>query len=77
MMPPGNSWTFNTLYGFTGSGGPQGNLIMDQAGSLYGTTTNDGRFGLWLRFQIDTVGRKLDGNRPVRFHRRQRRSKSV
>src|SRR5208337_3920758 len=41
MMPPGNSWKFSALYGFSGTGGPQGNLIMDQAGNLYGTTTND------------------------------------
>jgi uncharacterized repeat protein (TIGR03803 family) len=38
----GGSWTFNVLYGLTGSGGPFNNLVMDSAGNLYGTTRGDG-----------------------------------
>ena len=55
MMPPGNSWTLSTLYGFSGSGdlaGPQGNLIMDQAGNLYGTTVSDGTHGFGSVFKL-------------------------
>src|SRR5271165_1096627 len=56
MMPPGNSWKFSALYGFSGTGGPQGNLIMDQAGNLYGTTTNDGKFGQGSVFKLTPSG---------------------
>jgi len=56
MMPPGNSWKFSALYGFSGTGGPQGNLIMDQAGNLYGTTTNDGMFGQGSVFKLTPSG---------------------
>jgi uncharacterized repeat protein (TIGR03803 family) len=56
MTPPGSSWTFNTLYGFTGSGGPQGNLIMDQSGNLYGTTVSDGAHGFGSVFKLTLSG---------------------
>ncbi len=56
MMPPGHSWTFSTLYGFAGSGGPQGNLIMDQAGNLYGTTVSDGAHGFGSVFKLTSSG---------------------
>jgi uncharacterized repeat protein (TIGR03803 family) len=36
------AWTYSLVYGFSGPGGPLGNLIMDKAGSLYGTTYADG-----------------------------------
>jgi uncharacterized repeat protein (TIGR03803 family) len=48
MTPSGGNWTLDTLYSFTGPGngrfvvGPLGSLIMDSAGSLYGTTFADG-----------------------------------
>ena len=47
MTPANGGWTFQTLYGFTGSsgqlaGGPVASLIMDSVGSLYGATAGDG-----------------------------------
>jgi len=40
----GDTWSFSTLAGLQGpsSGGPNGGLVMDAAGSLYGTTSGDG-----------------------------------
>ena len=47
LSPSGGNWTFTALYSFPGvSGtntGPYGNLVMDAAGNLYGTTI--GNFG--------------------------------
>jgi hypothetical protein len=47
LSPSGGGWSFSVLYSFTGpdSGGPQGNLVMDTAGNLYGTTYADGAYG--------------------------------
>jgi len=52
MTSLGGSWNFKTLYSFAGSGGgrakgPVGNLVLDSAGNLYGSTAGDGayRFG--------------------------------
>jgi uncharacterized repeat protein (TIGR03803 family) len=45
ISPSNGSWTYNTLYTFTnvfGGGGPLGNLVMDTAGNLYGTTEESG-----------------------------------
>jgi hypothetical protein len=43
-------WSFNTLYGLQGSGccypGSWDKLAMDAAGNLYGTTQNDGAYGV-------------------------------
>lgn len=52
LTPSGKSWALSTRYAFSGSGGPQGSLIMDQAGNFYGTTTNDGKFGLGSVFKL-------------------------
>ncbi len=43
ISPSDGGWTYTTLYTFTQSfgGGPGGNLVMDAAGNLYGTTTGD------------------------------------
>ena len=38
----GGGWTFNTLCGFAGNGGPRSPLTMDAGGSFYGTTEYDG-----------------------------------
>ena len=42
LTPSGGSWTFTELYSFAypgnGGGGPGSSLILDQSGSLYGTT---------------------------------------
>lgn len=46
LSPVGNTYTFNVLYSFSGPQnsecGPRGNLAMDAAGNLYGTTYCDG-----------------------------------
>ena len=43
ISPSDGGWTYTTLYTFTQSfgGGPGGNLVMDAAGNLYGTTTGN------------------------------------
>jgi len=58
LTPSNNEWTLNTLYSFTGPGngrfvvGPVGSLIMDDAGSLYGTTFADGANGFGSIFKL-------------------------
>jgi uncharacterized repeat protein (TIGR03803 family) len=45
LAPTSGSWTFNVLYSFTGGSdgaNPNGGLIFDQAGALYGTTADYG-----------------------------------
>ena len=43
LTPSGNNWTYSVLYtGFNGVGGPWGQLTMDAAGNLYGTSYFDG-----------------------------------
>lgn len=60
----GGGWTFHLLYSFAGSGaGPNGQciscpgsyapLITDGSGNLYGTTFNDGAFGLGMAFELE------------------------
>lgn len=56
LSPNGGSWNFTLLYSFTtglfGPGGPFGNLAMDGAGSLYGTTYQDGPNGAGQAFKL-------------------------
>ena len=55
MALSGDSWTFTTLYGLVGTGvecGVRGNLVMDQAGNLYGTTLCDGAYNLGSVFKL-------------------------
>ena len=45
LSPSGGGWTYTDLYDFTGlsdGGGPVGNLVIDSAGNLYGTTCCNG-----------------------------------
>jgi uncharacterized repeat protein (TIGR03803 family) len=44
LTPSGGGWTYSLLYSFTGGNqcGPEGTLVMDGAGNLYGTTQCDG-----------------------------------
>lgn len=54
-VPPSTSWTESELYSFTGGndgGNPRAGLIFDQAGSLYGTTSAGGAFGLGTVFKL-------------------------
>ena len=42
LSPSGGSWVYTSLYQFTDGadgGNPEGELILDEAGTLYGTTT--------------------------------------
>jgi uncharacterized repeat protein (TIGR03803 family) len=58
----GGKWVLNTLYSFTGPGngrivvGPVGSLVMDQAGTLYGTTLADGAHGYGSVFKLTPGG---------------------
>ena len=51
-------WIYSTLYSFAGSGngrlvsGPIGDLVMDQAGNLYGATLSDGANGYGAVFKL-------------------------
>jgi len=48
----GGSWMLNLLYDFHGIAGPWGDLIMDNSGSLYGTTLQDGMYGFGSVFKL-------------------------
>jgi uncharacterized repeat protein (TIGR03803 family) len=54
LTPSNGTWTYSLLYSFTGSSacGPQGSLVMDGAGNLYGTTFCDGAHGLGSVFEL-------------------------
>lgn len=57
VTPNNGGWSFNTLYQFTGLGyenncGPWDKLLMDDAGSLYGTTFCGGPIGLGTVFKL-------------------------
>lgn len=53
------SQSYNVLYEFTGEkdgNAPEGGLLRDSAGNLYGTTVVGGKFGLGTVFKLDTSG---------------------
>ncbi len=57
LTPPsgGGGWTETVLYNFVGGSdglGPQGDLIFDASGNLYGTTDNGGSPGNGIVFQL-------------------------
>ena len=54
LSPSGANWTLALLYGFNGggTGGPQGNLVMDVNGNLYGTTYTDGAYEFGSVFKL-------------------------
>jgi len=57
LIPSGGSWTLKALYNFPGFAGgyhcgPYGNLLMDAAGNLYGTTYSDGAYGYGSVFKL-------------------------
>jgi uncharacterized repeat protein (TIGR03803 family) len=52
LTPSGSGWNYILLHSFTGSYGPLGPLIMDSAGSLYGTTYRDGADGAGNIFKL-------------------------
>jgi len=57
LIPSGSGWTLKILYNFPDPGGgyhcgPYGNLVMDAAGNLYGTTYSDGAYGYGSVFKL-------------------------
>ncbi len=79
LSPSNGGWTYTLLYAFTGSsyGGPQGNLVMDAAGKLYGATLAEGAYnngnvfelvpssGGWTYTDLYDFTGGLDGGRPL------------
>jgi len=60
LTPAGASWAFRVLYSFTGNGfgsvGPDGDLLMDGAGNLYGTTNATGAHNAGTVFKLTRSG---------------------
>ena len=58
LSPSGGSWNYTLLYSFAGPNngrqvvGPVGNLVLDAAGNLYGTTISDGAHGYGAVFKL-------------------------
>jgi len=57
LKPSNGNWTFSLLYSFAGQngGGPSATLVMDAAGSLYGTTERLGAYGSGTVFKLTLV----------------------
>lgn len=60
LVHASGSWTLYRIFSFPtisgGTPGPQGSLVMDAAGNLYGTTSYDGPFGNGSAFELTNVG---------------------
>ncbi len=58
---PDGEWKFLLLYSFLGNGGaqPKGNLTLQGANTLYGTTTGGTRSGVGAIYRINYLGGKL------------------
>ena len=60
LTPSNGSWIYSLVYSFSGppkaSCGPQGSLVMDGAGNLYGTTFCDGAHGFGSVFELTPSG---------------------
>jgi uncharacterized repeat protein (TIGR03803 family) len=58
MMRSGSGWTEMPLYAFSGPDGanPLSDVIFDNAGNLYGTTSAGGAFGHGTVFELSPVG---------------------
>ena len=54
MTPSSNGWSFITLHTFSGTDGefPQGPIVIDRSGNLYGTTIKGGSYGLGTIWKI-------------------------
>ncbi len=52
LSPANGSWTFSVLHAFTGTDGPNGGLLMDKAGNLYGATEFEGAHGQGNVFKL-------------------------
>jgi uncharacterized repeat protein (TIGR03803 family) len=49
-------WTKSILYNFSGFNGPEGGLVIDAAGNLYGTTYGGGTNGWGVVFELSNSG---------------------
>jgi uncharacterized repeat protein (TIGR03803 family) len=59
MVPSGSGWTENVLHSFNGASdgaNPDGGLIFDKSGNLYGTTTGDDGVGVGTVFMLSPAG---------------------
>ena len=56
LKPSGGNWIFSLVYGLTGNAGPLGNLSLDAAGNLYGTTYQDGAYVVGSGFLLTPLG---------------------
>ncbi len=77
LTPSGSNWIFSVVYGLTGNAGPFGNLSLDSAGNLYGTTYQDGAYtagsgfkltlslGIWTYTTLYNFAGGNDGGLPV------------
>jgi uncharacterized repeat protein (TIGR03803 family) len=57
LSPSNGGWTFRVLYSLGlgaagGGGGPEGSLVMDASGNLYGTAYSSGAFGYGSVFKL-------------------------
>jgi uncharacterized repeat protein (TIGR03803 family) len=54
LSPSGSGWSFAVIHRFNGADGinPLGPLLMDEAGSLYGTTTGGGNAGKGVVYKL-------------------------
>lgn len=56
LMPSGGGWTASLLHSFNGESGPGGDLVMDSAGNLYGTTVQEGSNNFGTVFKLTPSG---------------------
>ena len=57
LTPSGGSWIFSVLHSFVGNGtGPDGSLVMDAVGDLYGVVNSGGGFGFGSAFELTPSG---------------------
>ncbi len=52
LLPSGGNWMFALVHRLNGGGGPEGNLVIDSAGNLYGTAYSDGAYGFGSVFKL-------------------------
>jgi uncharacterized repeat protein (TIGR03803 family) len=57
LSPAGSDWNFSTIYTFENTGGndgsgPEGPVLLDTAGNLYGTTSSDGAYDQGSVFKL-------------------------